>query len=78
MADLAVKDVVISIPAHVELDVSGIGRGNLRLRHEKGRSDLATHEGIKPLSLLLLRTVLGKDFHVARVWRSTVYCLTTL
>lgn len=68
----AVQDVVIAVLCDLQLDVGGIRGRNLRLGHQKRRADLALHQRLEPLLLLLGVAVLGHDLHVARVGSSAV------
>jgi len=63
---------VITVTRDSHLDVGGIARRHLGLRHEEGRADLALEQRVEPLPLLRLTAVLGYHLHVARVWSSTV------
>ena len=74
----AVQDVVVSGLGHGKCNVCGIAGGDIRLGHQKGRSNLSTEERLKPLFLLSIVSVLGENFHVAGVWCRTIACLDTL
>lgn len=68
----AVENVVVAVLGDLQLDVGGIGRRNLGLSHQKGRADLALHQRLEPLLLLLGVAVLGHDLHVAGIGSSAV------
>ncbi|KAI6851685.1 acyl-CoA dehydrogenase NM domain-like protein [Hortaea werneckii] len=68
----SVQYPLVALLVHPESNVGCIGAGHIRLRHEERRSDLALKQRLQPPILLHLGTVLGEDFHVARVWGSTV------
>lgn len=63
----AVHDPLVALLADIQLDVGGVGRSDSRLSHKERRADLAFHQGLQPLSLLLLVAILGNDLHVTRV-----------
>lgn len=63
----SVQDVLVALSLDIELDVGRIGAGNVGLRHEERRADLALHERLEPLRLLRSVAVLGQDLHVAGV-----------
>ena len=54
------------------LDVGGVGRGDGRLGHQEGGADLAVHQRLQPLLLLLVGAVAMQHFHVAGVGRRAV------
>lgn len=63
----SIEDILIAFAANVQLDVCGVGRSNIRLRHEESRANLAVHEGLEPLVLLGVVAVLGEHLHVTGV-----------
>ena len=73
---LAVQYVRVTITLDGHLDVSGITGRDLGLRHQESRSNFALEQWIKPLPLLLLIAVFGKNFHVASIWSSAVASLS--
>lgn len=72
---LSVENPFITFLAHRHLDVSGVTGGNLGLCHQEGGSNVSIQKWLEPFVFLCLCTILGKDFHVACVWSSTVACL---
>ena len=67
-----IEDVFVALTLDVKRDVGGITRGNIRLGHEEGRTDLAFQQGLEPFVLLSLCTVLGQHLHVSSVRSGTV------
>ncbi len=63
----AVDHVFVAFAADRAFDVGGIGRSNLRLGHQEGRTDFAVHQRLQPLFLLLTRAIAVQHFHVAGV-----------
>ena len=70
--NLAVQDVVVAVLLDGHLNIGSITRRNLRLRHQERRANLAPQQGIQPLPILCLGTVLGNNLHVASIGSSAV------
>ena len=62
-----VDDVVVAVPRDRCGDVGGVRRGNRRLRHRKGRADLAREKRLEPSFPLLVAAVANEHLHVSRV-----------
>lgn len=75
---LTIQDIRISVPLDSHFDICGITGGDLWLRHEEGRSDLSVEQGVQPLPLLRLASILGNHLHVAGIRGSTVDRLFTV
>ena len=73
---LTVQNVMITITLDGHLNICSITGSDLRLRHQKRRSNLAVQERIKPLPLLCLTAILGDHFHVTSIRSSTVGSLS--
>ena len=68
----AVDDVVVAILFDARFDVGGVRRRHGRLGHQEGGADLAFHQRLQPLPLLLLAAVADEHFHVAGIGRGAV------
>ena len=67
-----VDHIFIAIAFDPGFDIGGIGRGNLRFGHQKGRANFAVHQGAQPLLLLLACAVAVEYFHIAGIGRRAV------
>ena len=67
-----VDDILIAVTDDGGLDVRRVRRGDRRLRHQKGRADLAIHQRAQPLLLLLAGAVALQHLHVAGVGSGAV------
>ena len=68
----AVNDIFVAVARDRGFDVGGVRRGDAGLGHQEGGADLAGHQRLQPLVLLLLRAVAVEHFHVAGVGRGAV------
>ena len=68
----AVEDIFIALALDRAFDVGRVRRGYLRFGHQEGRTDLAVHQRLEPLLLLLTRAVTVKHFHIAGIGRRAV------
>jgi hypothetical protein len=68
----AIQDVFVALAADFQLNVRRITGCNVGLGHQESRADLALQQGLKPLLLLCIVTVLGEYLHVASIWGSIV------
>ena len=67
-----VDDVVIAISRDRRLDVRGIRRRHVRLRHRKAGTDLAGKQRLQPLPFLPGRAVPNQYFHVSGIGRRAI------
>ena len=65
-------DIFVAAHFDAALDVGRVGRGDVGLGHQEGRADLAVHQRLQPLVLLLARAVAVQHLHVAGVRRGAV------
>ena len=68
----AIDHITIAVALYPGFHVRRIGTGDARLCHEKGRTDLAVHQGRQPAFLLFGRAISQKQFHVSRIGGRTV------
>ena len=69
---LAVDDPLVAIEHGSRVDVLGIGRGHVGLRHAEAGTDLTGKKRLQPLLLLLLRADALQHLHVAGIGRGAV------
>ncbi len=69
---LAVKNEIISVLRHAELNIRSITTSNLRFRHQEPRSNLPVQQRHQPLLLLLLGAIFREDLHIAGIWRGAI------
>ena len=67
-----VDDVFVAILFDPRFDIGGVRTGGIRLGHQEGGTDLAIHQRIQPLVLLLARAVAMENFHIAGIGRGAV------
>ena len=68
----AADDVIVAVAPDAALHVGGVARCDIRLRHQKRRTNLAAQQRFEPLSLLLDGGVALQRLHVAGVGRIAV------
>lgn len=67
MAYLSCKNIFVTLPTDVELNISSITRRHIGLRHQKSRAYLALQQRGQPFLLLSLIAILGQNFHIASI-----------
>ena len=63
---------MIAVALDAGFDVGGVRRGHRGLGHQEGGADLAVHQRLQPLPLVLLGAVAHQHFHVAGIGRGAV------
>ena len=64
---VAIDHVLITLALNTGADIGGVARCHLRLGHRKGGADLAIEQRLEPTVTVLLRTIAGNGFHIARI-----------
>lgn len=75
---LSVKHILVSFPPYRHLNIGSITRGNLGLRHQERRPNLALQQRVQPLPLLCFGAVFRQHLHIASIRGRTVGSLPTL
>ncbi|MNV19009.1 hypothetical protein D3C71_1098520 [compost metagenome] len=63
----AIDHVLVALALDARLDVGGVARCHVGLRHRKGRADLAVEQRLEPAGLVGIVAVAGNGLHVAGV-----------